>query len=129
LTRSFSPSKELVTDDLVLAALAADTVAAPAPVARAAAFGPPGDLAFVSALGVLAFSIAVEGAIFLKPLTPLADAASRAAWLMVPLNAVPAVAAGVVVAAWAVTIGTTARQASAPAAARIEERFTAPIPP
>jgi hypothetical protein len=71
----------------------------------------------------------VEGAILLKPLTPLADAASRAAWLMVPLNAVLAVAAGVVVAAWAVTIGTTARQVSAPAAARIEERFTAPIPP
>jgi hypothetical protein len=91
-------------------------------------------LAFVSARGVFAFSIAVEGATLLKPLTPLADAASRGDWLMVPLNpalaaAGAAGAAGVIVAACAVTVDTAARQASAPAAERIEKRFTEPIPP
>src|SRR5580693_4918555 len=127
--RSLSPSKALVTDVLLLPALAADTAAAPAPVAFAAGFGPLGDLEVNRARGTCGFSMADEGATGLKPATPVAAAASRGAWLMAP-KAVPAVVAvGVIVAACELTAGTAARQASAPAAARIEMRFTSPNPP
>ena len=127
LVRSFSPSKAAVTDVLDRFGLVAGTAAAPAPVACAAGFGPPGDLAFVSARGVPACSIAVEGVTCWKPVTPLADAASRVAVLMVP-NVPLAAALGVMVAAWAAA-GAIARLQSRPAAARIEVRFTGPIPP
>src|ERR1700735_4806676 len=97
--RSLSPSKALVTDVLLLPAVAADTAAAPAPVAFAAGSGPLGVLVLTSALGTWGFSTAAEGATGLNPATPVAAAASRGAWLMAP-KAVPAVvAAGVIVGA------------------------------
>jgi hypothetical protein len=67
-----------------LLALPAETFGAPAPVACAAGFGPPGDFDLVSARGIWAFSIAGFGATGLNPATPLAEAASRGAWLVAP---------------------------------------------
>src|ERR1700733_13436152 len=125
--RSLSPSKAFVTDVLPLAGLTADADTAPAPFACAAGFGPPGDWALISARGTCGFSIAGDGATGLNPATPVAEAASRGAWLALP-NVAPA-AAGLSVAGRGGTAGTAARQVSAPAAARIMMRFTGPNPP
>jgi hypothetical protein len=118
-----------VTDVLLLPAVAADTEVAPAPVALAAGFGPLGVLDVNSARGTRGFSMADEGATGLNPATPVAAAASWGAWLMAPKAVLAVVVAGVIVAACELTAGTAARQASAPAAARIEMRFTSPYPP
>src|SRR6202035_2362240 len=126
--RSLSPSKAFVTDVLPLAGLtpAADT--APAPFACAAGFGPPGDLALISARGTCGFSIAGDGATGLNPAAPRADAATRCGRL-INLAKVALVAAVLSVAACEVTAGTAASHVSAPAAARIMMRFTGPNPP
>src|ERR1700722_14998630 len=126
--RSLSPSKAFVTDVLPLAGLTAAADAAPAPFACAAGFGPPGDSALISARGTCGFSIAGDGATGLNPATPLAAAASRGAWLMVPPN-VALVAAGLSGGACGGPAGPAARHVSAPAAARIMMRFTNPNPP
>src|ERR1700733_11061029 len=123
--RSFSPPKAFTTEPLPLAAVPAETVGAPAPVAFAAGSGPFGDRVLVSALGVWAFSIAGLGATCANPATPLAEAACRGAWPMVP-NVAAVLAAGLSMAACEAAAGRAARQASAPAAATIMMRFTNP---
>src|ERR1700733_286079 len=103
--RSLSPAKAFVAHVLPLAGLTADADTAPAPFACAAGFGPPGDWALISARGTCGFSIAGDGATGLNPATPLAESASRGAWLIVPPNV------------------------ALVAAARIVMRFTGPNPP
>jgi hypothetical protein len=83
--RTGGPDKRALADadadaDVALPAetmLAALTLAAPAPVALAAAFGPAGDLNRVSARGGWAFSMLADGATGFSPATPVADAAMR----------------------------------------------------